>query len=75
MSAWRPISEAPTSRDLLLWYPAHGAVRGRWNADSYARRPAPYWSHDRERLYGIREARAHPPTHWQDLPAGPEAES
>jgi|GEM_PF-2459301 len=72
---WQPIETAPKDMDVLLHCPGRGAVRGKWNADQYARVPRPYWSNDRERTFGTRETRDDQPTHWMPLPEAPNARS
>jgi hypothetical protein len=69
---WQPVDEhTPKDRDLLLAFPHRGVVRGRWEEDKYAKTPRPYWTNDRERIYGIRATRDDQPTHWMDLPEMP----
>jgi len=69
---WQPVDEnTPRDRDLLLACPARGVLRGRWEDDKYATKPRPYWTNDRERIYGIRATRDDQPTHWMDLPPNP----
>ena len=68
---WQPIETAPKDTDVLLYCPRRGAVRGRWDDNQYARVPRPYWSNDRERIFGSRETRIDQPTHWMRLPAPP----
>lgn len=68
---WQPIETAPKDKDVLLYLPRRGAIRGQWNSDKYARVPRPYWSHDREWIFGVRETRDCQPTHWMPLPAPP----
>lgn len=63
----------PRDRDILLWTPRFGWVRGRFEYDAYAKRSRPYWTNDRERLWGTRTIRDHQPTHWMELPPEPEA--
>lgn len=77
MSDWQLIDTAPEDQRLLLWRPSHPwaharMVMGRWEEDSYATRPRPYWRPDTERMEGKRYAREHQPTHWM-LPDPPEA--
>lgn len=71
---WQPIETAPKDVFLLLYCPRIGIVHGHWNADKHSKKPSPYWTHDRERLYGIRETRYDQPTHWMPLPAAPKGE-
>ena len=70
---WQPIDTAPKDMDILLYCQRRGIVRGHWNTDEYGRNPAPYWTHDRERTWGVRETRDDQPTHWMPLPQPPEA--
>lgn len=76
MSAWQPISTAPKNRTrVLLYFPGTGGcvVCGCWDDDRYAEKPRPYWTHDRDRIFGTRHTRENQPTHWQPLPEPPEA--
>lgn len=68
---WQPIETAPKDKEILLFCPFRGVVRGSWRRDEYAKKPRPYWTHDRERLWGIRGTREDQPTHWQPLPKPP----
>lgn len=71
MTTWATIETAPKDRDILLACPVRGVVRGHWNEDLYAKRPRPYWSHDREILWGRIACRNDQPTHWMELPDMP----
>lgn len=62
---------APKDIDVLLACPLRGVIRGRWNEDRYAKTPRPYWTNDREHLFGVRETRTDQPMHWQPLPPPP----
>lgn len=75
MSEWQPIDTAPKDPDVLLFCPLAGIVRGRWSAERYATRPRPYWTHDRERLFGTRYVRRDQPTHWMPLPDHPKEDA
>lgn len=70
---WQPIETAPKNQEILLYCPRRGVVRGRWSDEIYARYPKPYWTHDRERLFGVHETREDQPTHWMPLPEAPNA--
>jgi uncharacterized C2H2 Zn-finger protein len=72
---WRPIATAPKDgTEVLLYCPKRGTtVRGRWSDERYANKPRPYWTHDRERIWGKLDTRADQPTHWMPLPPPPEA--
>jgi len=75
---WQPIGSAPMDgRRILLLYqsPYASCVVGEWNTDRFAKKPAPYWSSDREHITGTRHARAVGPTHWMPLPELPSAAS
>ena len=71
---WQPIETAPKNADILLYCPRRGVVCGRWSDERYATKPKPYWTHDRERLFGVRETREDQPTHWMPLPEAPNVE-
>lgn len=68
---WKPIETAPKSKDLLLFCPRCGVVVGRWDRDTYASVPKPYWTNDRVRIFGIRGTRLDQPTHWMPIPQPP----
>ena len=68
---WLPIETAPKDCDILLYCQCHGAVRGKWNDDRYGKKPNPYWTHDREKIWGVNAIRADQPTHWRPLPDAP----
>jgi hypothetical protein len=70
---WRTIETAPKDVEVLLYCPAQGCVRGRWDDDKYNRKPRPYWKNDRTALFGINATRADQPTHWIPLPDPPNA--
>jgi hypothetical protein len=70
-SGWQPIETAPKDRDVLLYCKARGAVRGRWEDCYFARNPRPYWTNDREALFGVTGTRNDQPTHWMPLPPAP----
>jgi hypothetical protein len=72
-TGWQPIETAPKDgENVLLWCKHRGVVRGHWDENIYAKRPKPYWTHDRERLYGVAETRRDQPTYWQPLPSPPD---
>lgn len=67
---WQKIETAPKDvTEVLLCCPERGVVRGRWNDCRYDKNPRPYWTHDRERLWGTIACRKDQPTHWMPLPA------
>lgn len=68
---WQPIETAPKDGDVLLYCPRRGVVRGRWDTSKYAKKPRPYWTNDRECLWGIAATRDDQPTHWMPLPSPP----
>lgn len=77
MSEWQDISTAPKDGTrILLYRPTHildaRIVFGRWDSDRYAKKPRPYWSHDLEPLWGVREARDCQPTRWAPTPEPPQ---
>lgn len=74
ISAWRPIEVAPKDQRVMLWFPTlhrGTAVFGYWNPDTYAKKPRPYWTMDKERSVGVAVVRANQPTHWS-LPSQPD---
>ena len=71
---WQPIETAPKDKDVLLYCPMRGVVRGCWNDCKHATNPRPYWTHDRELLYGVLNTRNDQPTHWMPLPERPNAQ-
>ena len=76
MSDWQPISTAPKDGTRILLYrpgsyPWAAVVAGEFDLQAHYGKPRPYWTHDRERMAGVQEARNKPPTHWMPLPAPP----
>ena len=79
---WRPIESAPKDgpdkwsapRILLLvpCVPKSRVVIGRWDADTYSKKPKPFWATDG--VTGKTWDREHQPTRWQPLPAPPAGE-
>jgi hypothetical protein len=75
---WQPIETAPKDGTrVLLHRPSAAAswaqlVIGSFCLDQHAKRPRPYWKHDKERLEGVRQTRGEQPTHWMPLPSPPE---
>jgi hypothetical protein len=69
---WLPIANAPKDCEILLFCKFCGVVRGRWNDCRYANKPRPYWTHDRERVFGVAACRSDQPTHWVPLPTPPK---
>ena len=72
---WQPIETAPKDREILLACPKRGVVRGKWDDNRYAKHPRPYWSHDRERIWGTLACRRDQPTHWMELPDMPNTQA
>ena len=71
VDGWQPIETAPKDGSNILLLRGGRCVVGYWDTDKYAKRPKPYWSHDCERIFGTREAKSNPPSHWMPLPAAP----
>ena len=73
---WQPIDTADkTSKEsVLLSCPRRGVVIGRWDSDEYAKNPRPYWTNDKELLFGVRATRNDQPTHWMPKPAPASAQ-
>lgn len=76
--AWQPISSAPLDKNILVFRPAMWGGKGhigvaKWNTDEFAKRQKPFWE-SCEGWVRQTDDRAYPPTHWQPLPAPPEAE-
>ena len=69
---WQPIETAPKDKTRMLLACKSTVTIGSWNDDRYARKPRPYWTNDRERIFGILDTRSDQPTHWMLLPALPE---
>jgi hypothetical protein len=74
-AGWLPIETAPKdkTRVLLKWPGDRPPCVGAWCSDRFAKEPAPHWSGDTDRTYGLRETRKLQPTHWMPIPAAPEA--
>ena len=72
---WQPIETAPKDGTRLILLRGKGVVCGYWNDDKYIQKSQPYWSHDQERIWGVRDAKTNQPTHWMPLPAPPSAAS
>lgn len=68
---WQPIETAPKDKDILLFCPRLGVVRGCWNDCSNDKSPKPYWTNDRADIFGVRYTRNDQPTHWMHLPDAP----
>ena len=74
---WRTIDDsAPKDEMLIIYRPDRigGGGRvcvGKFDPDTYARRPRPFW-----RSYfgglGVQYNRDNPPTHWQPMPRPPQ---
>jgi hypothetical protein len=73
-ATWQPIATAPKSGDVLLYCERRGLVRGRWNDCRFAKNPRPYWTNDREHLWGVLATRDDQPTHWMPFPVAPTGE-
>ena len=74
----QPIETAPKGTDaigdrinILLFFPPWGWIRGYWENEQYAKKPAPYWRCDQAHLWGLRRVRSNQPTHWMPLPPPP----
>jgi hypothetical protein len=74
MSGWRDISTAPRDGTEILVWSAMNAGKcflAVWDDNRFARKPRPYWSFCKERLYGTWTVRKNQPTHWMPLPEPP----
>ncbi len=73
MTAWQPIETAPKDgTKVIVFIPGSGAVcPAWWEVDKYAVRPRPYWTHWGEHVFGVRQVRNKPPTHWMPIPPAP----
>ena len=73
---WQPIETAPKDERIILFRPDSydwaQIIIGKFDDDKYAKKPRPYWSHERQKVTGIQEAREHQPTHWKPLPVKPD---
>lgn len=73
MINWQPIETAPKdgTRILLYLFNPYNNSRefqiGKWNEDKYVKKPKPYWSTDREALWGKRVTQQATVTHWSPL--------
>lgn len=75
MTDWQDIESAPRDCDILLWCPIRGVVVGHWNAEQFTSNPKPYWTHDREWLWGKKACRLDQPTNWMPLPPPPKVKA
>lgn len=64
LAQWQDIKSAPKDGTRVLLLRGKRRICGEWRMN----RGEPYWTHDAERLYGMKDARDHPPTHWIPLP-------
>jgi hypothetical protein len=77
-SNWKPISEAPQDRRILLKYDKHFApgvsiVGGQYYPDNNIAKSKPFWANDLMMVKGvvaleITKARNNPPIGWMELP-------
>ena len=71
---WQPIETAPTDGTCVLVYPPLWNNRvcsiARYDADSYCKKPKPFWRRDDDMGQKTR-SQAVPPTHWMPLPDPP----
>ena len=73
MRNWQPISTAPTDGTRVLLCKGQGIWRvvvGRYDDDSYATRPRPFWRYEGRK---VTLCRLNPPTHWMPLPEPTDA--
>ena len=73
--AWLPIETAPKDREILVWFSdlfKGMADVAKWEPDTYAKKPRPYWQGSKERMLGILAYRHGNPTHWMPLPQPPK---
>lgn len=64
LAQWQDIETAPKDGSRVLLLRGTRLICGEWRMD----RGEPYWTHDAERIYGTKDARKNPPTHWARLP-------
>lgn len=78
---WQPIATAPRDGTVILgWFPYYASTEEggqvfvmRWNDEHYVDAPRPYFEASGW-VWGKRDQRKKQPTHWQPLPAPPEAD-
>jgi len=73
---WQPIETAPKDQRIILCYETCiftniFSACGKWNDDQYSNNPKPYWTHDMEKILGVRETRGQQPIAWMPLPEAP----
>lgn len=71
---WQPIETAPRDGTwFLAHFPLYGGkiYRARWDDDSCAKKPYPFFTCDSERTIGRNSLRANQPAHWRLLPTPP----
>lgn len=71
---WQPIETAPKkdgwdSPKFRLWIPGRGEEVGRWDDESYSKKPRPFWNWNSH--LGKRHTHENQPTHWRPLAKGP----
>ena len=71
MNAWQPIATAPQDGSKVLLLRGKTTCIGHWDIQRYHDKPRPYWSDDREAVFGVTWCRTNLPTHWMPLPAAP----
>ncbi|WP_336802454.1 DUF551 domain-containing protein [Kaistia sp. MMO-174] len=69
-NSWRPISSAPTSGDVLLYFPLEGLSKTHPNVVIGHRHEEGFWVFQGRAFRGYSDA--YQPTHWQPLPDPPE---
>lgn len=70
--SWQPIETAPRDGSrILVWSARTGRTNvAKWDDDSFAKHPKPYWELE---SYRTMDARQRQPTHWMPMPAAPIA--
>jgi hypothetical protein len=71
---WQPIETAPKDGTRIILgydkplFTGINTVFGRWEIDSYARYPKPYWTNDLVRSIGMLGIRENQPQWWMTQP-------
>jgi hypothetical protein len=69
---WQPIATAPKDGTRIIGSDGDRVDIYQWEAQSYHKRPSPYWERSFHPVYYDRQQQ---PTHWMPLPEPPQVAS